>query len=49
MTSEFLFLFGQLNLAFLSLEKRDKVVKKCRLVFTEAVEIFEYRKNNDRY
>lgn len=46
---EFLFSFNQLNLAFLSSEKKDKVVKKCGLVSTEVVEIFEYRKNNDRY
>ena len=49
MTSEFLLPFDRLNLASLSQEKRDEIVKKCGLVSTEAVEIFEYRKNNDGY
>ena len=49
MTSEFLLPFGRLNLASLSPEKRDEVVEKCGLVSTEAVEIFEYEKNNDGY
>lgn len=49
MPSEFLLLFNQLNLAFLSLEKRDKAVEKCGLISMKAMEIFEYRKNNDRY
>lgn len=49
MTSEFLFPFGQLNLAFLSPEKRDKVVEKCGLVSTKVVEIFKYEKNNNSY
>lgn len=49
MTSEFVLSFGRLNLASLSLEKRDEVVEKYGLVSTEAVEIFEYRKNNYRY
>ena len=40
MTSEFLLLFSQLNFASLSPEKRDKVVEKCGLVSTKAVEIF---------
>ena len=49
MTLEFLLPFSQLNLASLSPEKRDKVVEKCGLVSTKAVEIFEYGKNNDGY
>ena len=49
MTSEFLLPFGRLNLASLSPEKRDEVVEKCGLVSTEAMEIFEYGKNNDGY
>ena len=49
MTSEFLLPFSQLNLASLSPEKRDKVVEKCGLMFTKFVEIFEYKKKNDRY
>lgn len=47
MTSEFLLLFGRLNLASLSREKRDEVVQRCKLVSTEVVEIFECEKNND--
>ena len=49
MTLEFLLPFGRLNLASLSLEKKDEVVEKCGLVSIKAVEIFEYRKNNDGY
>ena len=49
MILEFLLPFGRLNLASLSPEKRDEVVEKCRFVSTEAVEIFEYGKNNDGY
>ena len=49
MTPDFLLFFGQLNLASLSSEKRKKVVKKCGLLETEAVEVFKYRKNNDGY
>lgn len=49
MISNFLLLFGQLNLAFLSSQKRKEVVKKCDLLEIEVVEIFEYKKNNDKY
>ena len=49
MTSKFLLLFSQLNLAFLSQEKRDEIVQRCGLVFIKAVEIYEYGKNNDWY
>ncbi len=49
MSSKFFLPFGWLNLASLSLEKRDKIVKKCGLLTKEAVKIFEYRKNNDGY
>lgn len=49
MTSDFLLSFGQLNLAFLSSEKKKKVVEKYSLLETKAVEIFENKKNNDRY
>lgn len=49
MTLEFLLPFGWLNLVFLSLEQREKVVEKCRLLTTKTVEIFKYGKNNDRY
>ncbi len=49
MTLEFLLPFGWLNLASLNPEKSDKVVEKYRLVSIEAVEIFEYGKNNNGY
>lgn len=49
MVSEFLLPFGRLNLSFLSLEKRQEVIKKAGLTHTEAVENFEYGKNNDGY
>ena len=48
-TSYFLLLFSQLNLAFLSSENRKKVAEKYGLLETEAVEVFEYRKNNKGY
>lgn len=46
---EFLLPFGRLNLSSLSLEKRQEIVKKSGFTHTEAVEIFEYGKNNDKY
>lgn len=49
MTSEFLLPFSQLNLVFLSLYKRDKLVKSYKLVFIKVMKIFKYEKNNDRY
>lgn len=49
MTSDYLLPFGQLNLAFLSFQKRKEVVEKCGLLGTEAVEVFEYEKNNNSY
>lgn len=49
MVLESLFLFKRLNLSSLSLEKRQKVVEKSGLSYTEVVENFEYEKNNDRY
>lgn len=49
MVSEFILLFGWLNLAFLSEEKRKKVMKKAGLINHEAVEIFESGKNNNEY
>lgn len=49
MTSEFILPFGQLNLASLSPEKREEIVQETELIETEAVEVFEYGKNNDRY
>ena len=49
MTSDFLLSFGQLNLASSSSEKRKEVVEKCDMLETEAVEVFEYRKNKNGY
>ena len=49
MTSDFLLPFDRLNLAFLYSEKKKKVEEKCSLLETEAIEMFEYRKNNDGY
>lgn len=49
MTSEFIFLFGCLNLAFFTPERRNEIMKQMNLVVTEAVEVFEYGKNNERY
>lgn len=49
MVSEFILLFGRLNLASLAPEKREEVFSRTGLIYTEAVEIFEYEKNNDGY
>lgn len=47
MVLKFIFPFGRLNLALLTPEKRQKVMKKTGLMHTKAVEVFEYRKNNN--
>lgn len=49
MTSDFWLPFGRFNLASLSSQKRKEVVEKRGLLETEAVEMCEYRKNNDEY
>ena len=49
MTSVFLLSFNRLNLVSLSSKKKKKVEKKYSLLETEAVEMFEYGKNNDGY
>lgn len=49
MFSNFLLLFGQLNLAFLFFEKEQKIIKKYNVLKTETVEIFKYEKNNNKY
>ena len=49
MISEFLLLFGCLNLFSLSKEKQQEMMEKTGLTFREAVELFEYGKNNKRY
>lgn len=49
MVSKFILLLGRLNLASLTPEKRQEVMEKTSLMHTEAVEVFEYGKNNDGY
>lgn len=49
MTSGFILPFGRLNLASLSPERREEIVQETGLIETEAVEVFEYGKNNDGY
>ena len=49
MVSEFILPFGRLNLASLTPEKMQEVMEKTSLMHTEAVEVFEYGKNNDGY
>ena len=49
MTSDFISPYRQLNLNFLTLERREEIAQTTRLLEIEAVEIFEYGKNNDEY
>jgi hypothetical protein len=49
MVSEFLLPFSRLNLATLSTEEQEDLVTRCGLAATEAVEIFEFGKNNQGY
>lgn len=49
MVSEFILPFGRLSLALLAPEKREEVLNRTRLTHTEAVENFEYEKNNYGY
>ena len=49
MVSDFLLLFGQLGLFHLSNNDQDCLLAAIDLSETEAVEIFEYDKNNDGY
>jgi hypothetical protein len=49
MVSEFLLPFSRLNLATLSTEEQEDLVTHCGLAATEAVEIFEFGKNNQGY
>lgn len=49
MVLEFVPSFGRFNLSSLNLEKRQKIIKKAGLTYIEAVKIFEYRKNNNKY
>ena len=48
MVSEFILPYGRLNLASLTSEERE-TIRGTRLLEEEAVEIFEYGKNNDGY
>lgn len=48
MVSEFIFPYGQLNLSFL-ISKEKETIWRTGLWEKEAVEILEYRKNNDGY
>lgn len=49
MILRFIFLFGYLNLALLSPKKRQKIIEKTSLIYTEIVKIFEYGKNDNKY
>lgn len=49
MTSHFLLPFSRFNLAFLFFEKQKKILKKYSLLETKAVQMFEYRENNNKY
>lgn len=49
MILEFILSFGRLNLASLSSEKRQEMIEKSGLMYTELVEIFKYGKNNNGY
>ncbi len=49
MTSEFISLFGQLNLLSFFLEKQLEVIEKSGLTVLKDMKIFGYGKNNDRY
>ena len=44
MTSKFFLSYKQLNLVFLTLEKREEIIQQTELQEIEAVQIFEYRK-----
>ena len=49
MVSEFLLPFGRLNLSSLSELSQQDLVERCGLTETEAVEIFEFGKNNQGF
>lgn len=49
MVLKFIFLFRRLNLALLLFEKSQKMIEKIGLISIKLVEIFEYKKNNNRY
>lgn len=49
LVSEFILHYGRLNLAFLTPKKSEKVIQQMGLTTTEAVKVFKYGKNNNRY
>lgn len=49
MVSEFLLPFGRLNLSSLSELSEQDLIERCGLTETEAVEVFEFGKNNQGY
>lgn len=49
MVSEFVLLFGHLNLLFFSQKKKDKVISKIKLAETKAIKFFEYEKDYKKY
>lgn len=42
-------LFGQLNLASLSSQKKKNIIEKYDLLEIKVFKIFEYEKNNNKY
>lgn len=46
---EIYFFFRRLNLFFLNLEKKQKIIKKTGLTYTKTLKNFEYEKNNEKY
>lgn len=48
MIFEFIFLYNWLNIAFFIFNKKE-TIQKIGLLKEEAIEIFEYRKNNKGY
>lgn len=48
MIFEFFFSFNQLNLFFLTFERKEQIKEEIKLVKIEVVEIFKYGKNNDK-
>ncbi len=49
MVSKFILSYERLNLASLTLEKREEVIQQTGLTNTKIVKFFRYGKNNDRY
>ncbi len=49
MVIEFLLFFARLGLSYLSRIQQEKIMRNTGLKTIEAVEILEYKKNNDSY